>query len=94
MPKKRNDNSDQSSKTVTIPLRSHEQIVAALHLTDLIGRDSVAVVMVKGYGEDWRHWTGIYLADYDAEMLADDTLFADYKRPELWVTPPILEANK
>jgi hypothetical protein len=73
--------------TLSIPLLSHEAIVAALVLCDMIGNDTKAVVMIKGYGDDWDHFTGVYLADYELDaIIDDDSWFSDYEAPQLWLT--------
>ena len=58
-----------SPRTIAIPLGSHDAILGALHLCAIVGNDNIAVVMMKGYGDDWDNFTGVYLDDYDAEML-------------------------
>lgn len=73
-------------RTLVIPLRGHEEIVAALHLCAMLNNDNRAVVMLKGYGDDWENFTGIYLDDYDADALSDPDWFADYGEPQIWVT--------
>lgn len=69
-----------------IPLEDHEAIVAALHLCAMIGNDNHAVVMLKGYNDDFDEFTGVYLSDYETEDLDDPDWFADYADPQLWVT--------
>lgn len=73
-------------KVVAIPLRSHNEIVAALHVCAMIGNDNDAVVMLKGYAEDWEAFTGIYLSDYCQCELDEADCFAGYEEPQLWVT--------
>jgi hypothetical protein len=73
--------------TRVISLRGHEAIIAALQLCDLIGDDNRAVVMLRGYDEDFEEWTGVYLSDYDLAELTEETdWFDDYEDPQLWVT--------
>lgn len=73
--------------TRVIPLMSHEAIIAALLLCDLVGNDNVAVVMVRGYNEDFEEFSGVYLSDYELDdIVDDDSWFADYEDPQLWVS--------
>lgn len=73
--------------TRVIPLADHAAILAALQLCDLVGDDNVAVVMVRGYNEDFEEFTGVYLSDYDLdELVADEDWFSDYEDPQLWVS--------
>jgi hypothetical protein len=73
--------------TRIIPLTHHEAIIAALQIADMIDDDNRAVVMVRGYGDDFEAWSAVYLDDYDvAEMIADDSWFSDYEDPQLWVS--------
>jgi hypothetical protein len=72
---------------LTIPLTSHEAIVAALGVAALVGNDNKAVVMARGVSGDFEDFTGLYLSDYPFEdLLADDGWFSDYPEVELWVT--------
>lgn len=76
-------------KIIGIPLVSHEAIVAALIICDMVGNDNLAVVMVKGYGGDDENYTGVHLSDYELdEIIDDDGWFSDYTNHELWVTVP------
>lgn len=49
-------------------------------------------VMVKGYGDDWENYTGIYKEDYE-DMDNDEILdlLADYEDYQLWGVPPLNE---
>lgn len=73
-------------QTTAIPLHGHREIVAALHACAMIGNDNHAVVMLKGYADDWEAFTGIYLSDYSQDDLDDADCFAGYEEPQLWVT--------
>lgn len=72
--------------TRSIPLRRHEAICAALELASFVGSDEKAVVMVKGYNDDWHNFTAIYLDDYEPEELADPSCFSDYGSIQMWVS--------
>lgn len=74
---------------LSIPLPTHESIVAGLVLCDRIGNDNVAVVMAKGVGGDFDEYSGLYLSDYELdEIIDDDAWFADYEEATLWLTLP------
>lgn len=70
-----------------ILLEGHTAMVAALQLCAMIDDDNRAVVMVRGYGEDFEEWTGIYLSEYSLdEIIDDDSWFSDYEDPQIWVS--------
>lgn len=73
--------------TRVIPLDGHEAIIAALQLCDLIGNDNVAVVMLRGYDDDFENWSGVSLSDYELADIIDETDWFDgYEDPQLWLT--------
>ncbi len=73
--------------TRVIPLADHAAIIAALLLCDLVGDDNVAVVMVRGYNEDFDEFSGLYLSDYELdEIVGDEDWFSDYEDAQLWVS--------
>jgi len=78
-------------ETLSIPLKSHKAIVAALYVTAMVANDNMAVVMVKGYGDDWENFTSLTMEEYEDcldELHSDKDFFSDYGSPQLWVTVP------
>ena len=76
----------QPPVTLVVRLRTHEAILAALHAAAMIGSEARAVVMVKGYNDDWRNFNALYLSEYHADDLANLDCFAAYRNAQLWIT--------
>jgi hypothetical protein len=84
----------KESDTLTIPLTSHEAVVAALVLCAMIGNDNKAVVMALGVSGDFKEHTDIALDDYELEeLLEDDEWFCDYPDITLCVSIDALKGN-
>lgn len=74
----------------TWQLTTHQDIMAALELAAELNNDNLAVVMVKGYGDDHENFTAIYLSEFH-ESREEGTTFAEWLESwsdcELWYDP-------
>lgn len=73
-------------RRITISLRTHEEIVAALVMCDTIGKELNARVMVCGFAGDWDCLTVIELTNLEPEELADPEYFAEFEDHQLCIT--------